>query len=146
MVKRNWKETPRGDSRTQWSGLYVTLNGKGVIVMGRIAYERLGAPKAFLLLYDAANHTVGLKPSTPLTRNSYPVGVYGRHGGRRINAYRLLKEHAIIVNETVEFRDAEIDDDGILVLNMRTAVISNRALRHPTKRKSNAENVSPQRL
>jgi hypothetical protein len=102
--------------------------------MNRRAFDRLGSPKAFLILYDPANHTVGLKPSTPLTRNSYPVGVSGRHGGRRINAYRLLTEHKIHIDQTLEFHDAEIDEDGILVLNMRTAVISNRALRHPRRR------------
>jgi hypothetical protein len=85
-------------------------------------------------LYDTANHTVGLKPSTPLTRNSYPIGNSGKHGGRRVNAYRLLTEHKILIEQTLEFPDAEIDEDGILILNLRTAVISNRALRHPRRR------------
>lgn len=36
--------------------------------------------------------------------------------------------------KTLEFADAEIDTDGILVLNLRTAKVSNRALNHPTRR------------
>jgi len=102
--------------------------------MNRRGFERLGSPKAFLILYDAANHAVGLKPATPLTRNSYPVGNSGKHGGRRVNIYRLLTEQKIRIDQTLEFPDAEIDEDGILVLNLRTAVISNRALRHPRRR------------
>ena len=62
-MKRNWSELPRGDKRAQWAGVYVTMNGKGVIVINRAAHERLGSPDAFLVLYDAPNNTIGLKPT-----------------------------------------------------------------------------------
>ena len=32
LMKRQWKEIPRGDKRAQWAGMYVTLNSKGSIV------------------------------------------------------------------------------------------------------------------
>ena len=137
-MKRNWSELPRGDKRAQWAGVYVTMNGKGVIVMNRAAHERMGGADAFLVLYDSANNTIGLKPTGLRMRNAYPAGVAGRHGGRRVNAYRLMTEHGIRVDQTLEFPDAEIDEDGILVLNLRTAVISNRALRHPSRNKASA--------
>ncbi|MEP7214253.1 MAG: hypothetical protein ABI791_14335 [Acidobacteriota bacterium] len=133
-MKRNWSEVPRGDKRAQWAGIYVTMNGKGWIVMNRAAHERLGGAEAFLVLYDSANNTIGLKPTGTKMRNAYPVHLSGRHGGRRVNAYRLLTEHRIRVDQTLEFPDADIDEDGILVLNLRTAAVSNRALNHPTKR------------
>ena len=34
--------------------------------------------------------------------------------------------------------DAEIDENGILLLHLRTAVVSNRAINHPTRRRSAA--------
>ncbi len=71
-------------------------------------------------------------------RNAYPAARSGRHGGRKIAAYRPLVECGLHIKETVEFPDAEIDTDGILVLNLRTAKISKRALNHPT-RKVNSE-------
>lgn len=135
-MKRTWKEISRGDKRAQWAGFYVTLNRKGNIVMNRVTFERTGGFSAFLLLYDSANNTIGLKPSTPLTRNAYPAAKYGRHGGRRINAYRLLTECGLVIKETLEFPDAEIDLDGILILNLRTARVSNRALNHPSRRRT----------
>jgi hypothetical protein len=133
-MKRVWKEVPRGDRRAQWAGMYVTMNRKGMIVLNRAAHERAGGFEAFLLLYDPANNTIGLKPSTPMTRNAYPAAKSGRHGGRRINAYRLLAEWGVVVQETLEFPDAEIDLDGILILNLRTAKVSNRALNHPRRK------------
>jgi hypothetical protein len=138
-MRRVWKEIPRGDKRAQWAGIYVTLNKQGTIVMNRAAHERLGGTEAFLLLYDAANNTVGLKPTARAIKNAYPVAKYGRHGGVRVNAYRLLAECGLVVKETLEFPDAEIDPDGILVLNLRTARVSNRAINHPSRRTATEE-------
>lgn len=132
-MKRDWKEIPRDGRRAQWAGLYVTMNGAGTIVMNRAAYERLDEPAAFLLWYDGANHTIGLKPTAAAMKNAYPVMKSGRHGGKKVAAYRLLAECGIHIKETLEFAEAEIDTDGILLLNLRTAQISKRALNHPTR-------------
>lgn len=134
-MKRNWKEIPRDDKRAQWAGIYVTLNSKGMLVMNRVAHEQMGEPAAYLLLFDDANNTIGLKPTGTQIKNAYPSVRSGRHGGRKIAAYRLLIECGLHIKDTVEFTDAEIDLDGILVLNLRTARVSNRALNHPKRRK-----------
>lgn len=131
-----WEQIKCGDKRAQWAGLYVTMNNKGWIVMNKAAYERIGSPDAFHLLFDNANNSIGLKPTHKAMRYAYPAHVSGKHGGRRVNAYRLLTEHCIHFEQTLEFPDALIDEDGILTLNLRTAVVSKRALNHPSKRVS----------
>ena len=133
-MRRDWKEIPRNDRRAQWAGIYVTMNSKGTIVLNRSAHGRMGSPAAFHLLYDSANNTIGLKPTTTAMRNAYPAHTSGRHGGRKISAYRLVTECSLHIDQTLEFPDAEIDTDGILILNLRTAKISNRAINHPTRR------------
>ena len=138
QVKRFWKELPKDDKKAQWAGFYVTLNSKGSLVMNRSAHERVGAPEAFNVLWDAANNTIGLKPAYPRTRNAYPVMRSGKHGGRRVNVYRLLTEYGLHIKDTLEFPDAEIDENGILLLHLRTAVVSNRAINHPSRRPSAA--------
>jgi hypothetical protein len=115
--------------------MYVTMNSKGVIAMNRATYERTGSPDAFQVLYDKANNAIGLRPSGLRMRNAYPAARSGRHGGRRVSAYRLLTEYGICINETLLFPDAEIDVDGILVLNLRTAEVSKRVLNHPRRRR-----------
>ncbi len=133
-MKRDWKEIPKDNKRPQWAGMYVTMNSKGTIVMNRTADERMGSPTAYLLFYDPNNHVIGLKPTIRQLKNAYQKMKSGRHGGQKISAYRLLKECDLIIKDTLEFHDAEIDLDGILVLNLRTAKISQRALNHPTRR------------
>lgn len=135
-MKRFWKELPNDNKKAQWAGFYVTLNSKGSLVMNRSAYERVGAPEAFHILFDAANNTIGLKPTYPRVKNAYAVMRSGKHGGKRLNVYRLITEYGLHIKDTLEFPDAEIDENGILLLHLRTAVVSNRALNHPTRRQS----------
>jgi hypothetical protein len=133
-MKRNWRQIPRDGKRAQWAGIYVTLNKKGVIVINRSAHERLGCPKAFHIFYDDANNTIGLKPTALGMKDAYPLAKSGRHGGRKVAALMLIKECSLVIDETLEFPDAEIGPEGLLLLNMRTAKISNRALNHPTRK------------
>ena len=134
-MKREWKEIKNDNTRAQWAGLYVTMNRKGTIVMNRAAHEKVGAPTAFKLLYDPGNNTIGLKPTVDKILNAYRANKSGRHGGRKISAFRLLAECSLHIDDTLEFPDADIDEDGTLILNLRTAKISNRATNHPSRRK-----------
>ena len=125
-MRANWKECVADQRGAQWSGLYVTMNPKGSIVMTKHTYERLGEPKAFNLLFDTVNSRIGLKPTTPTSRNAYRVGPHGKYGGKVVYAYRLTQEFGIDLPETVEFQNPEIDQDGVLVLDLRTARVSSR--------------------
>lgn len=135
-MRREWKQIPRDEKRPQWAGIYVTMNSKGTIVLNRAAIERLGSPSAFLLFFDPINNTIGLLPTRAEKRHAYPITKSGRHGGRKVSAYRLIKECSLVIDQTLEFPDAEIDTDGLLLLNLRTAKISNRALNHPSRKDS----------
>lgn len=110
----------------QWASFYVTMNPKGYIVFSRVTFQRLGEPRAFLLLFDKVNNRIGLKPTALGIKNAYPAAKQGRHGGQLIRAYRLMQEFGIDLPETIRFYDAEIDQDGVLILDLRTARVSSR--------------------
>ena len=141
-MKRNWAMIARDNTRPQWAGIYVTMNSKGQIVINQAAHKRMDLAEAFHILYDSANNVIGLKPTRLAMRNAYPAHKAGKHGGRRIAAYRLLKEHSLVIKDTLEFPDAEIDEDGVLILNLRTARISNRALKHPRRRQAEVTKIT----
>ena len=130
-MKPVWREVQRDAVKGQWAALYVTMNRKGFIVMSRVTYKRLGEPEAFQLLFDATNNRIGLKPTAASTRNAYPAGPCGPHGGKVVRAYRLMQDYGISLPETIRFHDAEIDGDGILILDLRTARVSERAVKQP---------------
>ncbi len=128
-MRPDWKEVPRGDGvAAHFSGMYVTMNPKGMIAMSRMTYDRMGAPKAFQVLFDVVNNRIGLKPAALTTRNAYPVRVHSANGGKKLNVFRLTQEFRISLPQTVRFYDADTDEDGVLILDLRTAKISPKAV------------------
>ena len=127
MPVTDWVQLPRGDIAPHNSGVYVTMNRKGEIALNKVAYKRVGEPTAFLILYNRPNSLIALKPTAAAIKNAYPVRKHGRRGGRMVRAFRLLTEFGITLPDTVEFREPEIDRDGQLILDLRTARVSPRA-------------------
>ena len=123
----DWLVLPRGDVAPHNSGVYVTMNRKGEIMLNKVTYKRVGEPTGFLILYNRPNSLIALKPTAEGIRNAYPVRKQGRRGGRVVRAFRLLTEYGIKLPDTIEFKDAEIDLDGQLILDLRTARVSPRA-------------------
>ena len=132
-MQADWIEIKRGDVMPQYSGMHVSLNPKGDIVMNSITYTKLGEPVAFSVLYDRVNNRIGLKPASMSARNAYPA-IKSNRTGRMVRGHRLLREHRIILPHTVQFDNADIDDDGILILDLRTAIPSRRGRSHEARR------------
>ena len=138
-MRPDWREVPRGDMMPQYAGIYVTMNPTGDIVMSRVTYEQMGSPKAFLILFDTVNNRIGLKPATLSTRNAYPARVINRAGAKMVRGHRLTREYRIDLPQTVRFYDADIDEDGVLILDLRTARVSPRAANHYRNRNKAAK-------
>jgi hypothetical protein len=119
-IRRNWEECPRDAKENRWATLYATRNSEGDLVISRFTHETLGSPDSYLLLYDRERDVIGLKPARgSVEKNAYPARLRGRHGGRRMRAYRLCREFGIQVLETVRFHRCRLDNDGILLLDLR---------------------------
>ncbi|MFZ1701118.1 MAG: hypothetical protein WBO10_16465 [Pyrinomonadaceae bacterium] len=122
-----WKILPRGDVAAHWSGLYVTMNKLGSIVISRVTHERLGSPDAYQILFDQFNQRLALKPVDAETPHAYPARKRGLRGARIIRAYRLIAEFGIRPPDTIEFERPKIDLDGVLILDLRKIRISPKA-------------------
>ena len=130
-MRANWQECRYYPAtRAGWVALYVTLNRKGDFHLSGPTYSKMGEPKAVQIFFDSANNRFGLKQAALGARNAFPVCKRGPRGGRRIFVAAVLKEFRIDIPETIQFFDADFDDEGILVLDLRTA----RVLNHWTKR------------
>lgn len=127
MDNIEWQILPRGDVAAHWSGLYVTMNKIGSIVLSRVTHERLGSPECYLIMFDRFNQRLALKPARRGTPNAYPARNYGRRGARIVRAFRIVTEFGIRPPDTIEFQQPKIDLDGQLILNLRDAIISPKA-------------------
>src|SRR3954462_13505000 len=142
-MRANWEECKVVDQyQVAWSGLYVTLTRYGEIRLGIKTYQKLGEPKAVTLYFDSTNQRFGLKPTHLAARNASPVRPKGTPGGRRIAILGVMRDKQIDLPETVQFYDAEINDEGILILDLRTARVPGSVKRHPRNIARNQERGS----
>ena len=122
-MKPDWRVMVTGykGATGRWAAFYVTMNRKGEIVLSGPTWQKMGEPKAVHLLFDTVNNRIGLKPTVPALANAVRVGIRGKCGGRVVRAYPLMQEFRIHIPETLRFYDADIGDDGVLILDLRTA-------------------------
>lgn len=141
VMKEKWVVLPRGDVAPHWSGMYVSLNKHGSIVMSRTTYERFGEPEAVLILFDMMTGRLALRPASLHGDNAYPVRKYGRGGGKVVRAYRLLSEFNINPFDTFEFCKPKIDADGQLMLDFKDVRISPKAHSQCRKKEKDIEHL-----
>ena len=122
-MNRNWEECPRGPGRSRWNTLYATLNPAGELVISRFTHEAMGSPRAYVLLFERESNTIGMRAISNMPElNAYPAYERGRHGGRRISAYRLCREIGLSLSETIRFHQCYLDHHGILILDLKRVV------------------------
>jgi len=143
-MRLQWKEVPTGDGVVgQWAALYVTMNPKGQIRLSRVTHAKMDEPAAYTVLFDEKNNIIGLKPCHLSARNARRACVLSKWGGIGIHAYRLIQDQGIRLPQTIQFVDPEIDHDGILQLDLRTAKVSPHSLAHRRRRGRTPEGTYP---
>ena len=120
-MKRIWAECPNDRRPGPWAKVWVTLSPKGRLVLGEKMFRQLGEPGWVRMLFDTANQCIGVQPVREGTANAYRVSREGPRAPMIVRAFRLMAEFDVRLAETVQFDDAEVDAEGILLLDLRTA-------------------------
>lgn len=121
--QRQWEELRFGPEVSRdGEGLRVTLSRKGEIMIGARAFELLGKPPAAILLYDERNKTIGVSPTQTDAVNGYPLIAKKGSRHRIIRASLFCRHNLIYLPRTAAFGTAHIDQDGVLVLDLRALI------------------------
>ena len=125
-VSRKWEECDRDPELSpRWQALYVSLKPDGELWLSKKTHEALGSPPGYVLLFDRERQVVGMRPSDPQHKTTaYPAQPRGRHGAVRVRANRLVRDFGIYSPETVRFPRAQIDRQGVLILDLKDTVRS----------------------
>ena len=118
-MKRSWETCTFDMKRARWAGFHVTMTPRGEIYMNANTLKAMDADEKFVLLYDRASNTIGIKVANALTPNAQGSSPKRKNGGRFVRAYRLLQQFGISVDRTIRFLKPEIDEDGVLILDLR---------------------------
>src|SRR5438046_6470539 len=92
--------------------LHVTLDKKGVILLGSQTYQQFNRPERVVLLFSRATNKIGVKRTDRHEPNSYPVKSKGpQYGYRFINANKFCRFYGIGTDRTIAFHDPQISAD-----------------------------------
>lgn len=117
MIK-HWKEFQGSPNRIDKDQARVTLNQRGIFLLNRKAYEALEAPAAVTLLFDENNAVIGLKPADIRLQNAFPLKQKDKYYNRSLHASPFCNHFKIKVAGTVLFNEVDIDNDGVMKLEL----------------------------
>ena len=116
-MMKNWEEFALGPKDPE-EMLHVTLNENGEITIGARASKIFGPHDWAVLLWDRWNGLIGVAPTKAKTENAFPIVNRSKGRHRVIRAGRFCRYYGIAMPRTTACK-AEIDDDGMLVLDLK---------------------------
>jgi hypothetical protein len=125
-MQHTWQICTLQAKEARWSGFHVTMNPKGMIYLNGSAMKALDNSDRLELRYDEFNNTIGLKPTNSLNVHAFKAALKGKHGGRKIRAFRLLKQFQIKLDCPVRFLKPEMNEEGMMVLDLRQTSVAVR--------------------
>lgn len=120
-MKKQWEQCKPGQKLGRWLSPQVTMDRRGDIQLSRVTWELLDEPDEVLVFYDRNSQTIGIRAAHSQTPHHFPVLKKGRHGGRRIRANGLNRQFGVTLTHTVRFKNAFLDEEGMLNLSLVTA-------------------------
>jgi hypothetical protein len=138
-MARHWERFTAGPTITSRDRMHVTINHRGVIMLNRKAYESLGSPKAAALYFEKATSVIGINSAHARLREAFPVKPKGAGGYWTINAIPFCRHFGIETAKTEAFTDPEIDDKGVLELDLRRTRVIFGGFRRKNKQRREAE-------
>jgi hypothetical protein len=119
-MARHWEKFTDGPTISSRDRFHVTLNSKGVFQFNRKVFEALGKPRAAVLYFEKATSTIGIGPAQERLREAFPVNIR-QEMYWTINAIPFCRHFGIKIDRGTEaFADPELNDEGILQLDLRT--------------------------
>jgi len=119
-MARHWEKFTDGPTISSRDRLHVTLNSKGVFQFNRKVFEALGKPRAAVLYFEKATSMIGISSAHERLREAFPVNIK-QDMYWTINAIPFCRHFRIKIERGTEaFADPELDNDGILQLDLRT--------------------------
>ena len=113
-----WEQFEAGPNKPSGAKLYVSINGKGQILLNKKVVDCLEAPAAVVLFFSKPSQKIGIRAARPIDRGAFPLKSRPRSHSKMVHASPFCRNHGIRVNGTVSFVDIKLDNDGLLILDL----------------------------
>jgi hypothetical protein len=132
-LERGWEKFRGGPAdRTKYENVVrVTLNSKGLIYMNAKMYQLLGRPRAVALYYNREEDAIALHPAYERFIEHFEV--VKKQAGWAIHASTFCRHFGIRVPTTQRFLRPELNNDGIMILQLRETINVGGLVRGPKR-------------
>lgn len=113
-----WEAFEAGPNEPLEERLYVSLNGKGQILLSRKAVEILGKPAAVRLFFSKVSSKIGIKAAKRTEKGAFPLNDRPQAHSKMIHSSPFCRNYGIRVTGTVAFNGIEVDNDNMLILDL----------------------------
>ena len=100
--------------------IYVTLSGKGKLLLNRKAHAIIGKPERVLLYFNRKKETIGIRPAHERLADAFPIREAG--GSHVVYIAHFLRHYGIKLSTTEKFIAPDISSDGLLVLDLTNTI------------------------
>ena len=116
----NWENFEHGPVEGHAERVYVTVNRRGNFFFNRRALEAMGEPDAVTMMFDRRRSTIGIRRSPIDQKSAFRLKLKerSRSQGRMLYASNFCRLYHIRPDETLRFTGAEVNKDGILILDL----------------------------
>lgn len=117
-MTRSWEEYHGGPNEPLRERWHVTLNRRCILLLNRKAAEAIGTPEMAMLLYDGRNKAIGVRAAGASDINPFPVLPHPKGSHFSIYMRPFCRHFGINSSDHIRFTAPEIDNDGVMVLDL----------------------------
>src|SRR5688572_9675936 len=119
-IDREWEKFSGGPFVPYSERLYVTLSGRGKLLMNRKTFELIGKPQRVLFYFNRKKDSIGIRPAHERLGEAFPVRESG--GSYVFYVGSFLRHFGIRLMSTEKFVAPDINSDGLLTLDLSQTV------------------------
>ncbi len=119
-LEREYEEFKGGPNLPNKDRIHITMNQRGLVYMNGNCHRLLGRPEAVKLFFNRAKDRIAIKPVNARLGEAFPLRQKGEYC--LLQASTFCRHFGIRLSATEKFVNPEIDNEGILHLDLSTTV------------------------
>lgn len=123
-LDREYEKFAGGPNQPNRDRIHITINKGGLIYINGNGHRMLGKPEAVQLYFNRVTDKIALKPAHARLTDAFPLKE--KSGYYLIHASPFCRNFGIRFNATEKFVHPDLDDEGILHLDLRNTITVKR--------------------
>ena len=123
-LDREYEKFAGGPNQPNRDRIHITINKTGLIYINGNGHRMMGRPEAVQLFFNKAKDKIAIKPAHARLADVFPLKE--KNGYYLIHSSPFCRHYGIRLNTTEKFVHPDIDDEGILHLDLSDTITVKR--------------------